>query len=308
MQQQHVSSIYIVGAANAVYCFGSGWFSLGAPIAAQNFPKQSHGRVLGLAKSYLGASSAFIAILKLDLCNNDTDFFMFALLWFTLGTGFIFGWFLRRPLPRHLAKHYLSPSDMGRDHCLNGKSRDRSNYSPHSDASTRSLGSISKMGSKIDRNIQRTASQSAVSLKDITLSVPTDANFTPWLVLAVLLALYLIANALIQDFFTFPAVIRYTFWGIAMVLWLTMWIWSLYLHGPTTVNDAMAERKFVSIQHRVSVESGQRDVEDIGMPQLFLHRETWLMYIAFVIVSGCGLLWINNIPQILQSAGNSNKV
>eukprot|EP01083_Nonionella_stella_P061172 159475_1 len=54
-------SYIIVGLSNAIYFHGNVWFSsIAAPTIAQNFPVKDHGKVLGLAKGYLGIGSAFV--------------------------------------------------------------------------------------------------------------------------------------------------------------------------------------------------------------------------------------------------------
>ena len=60
-----------------------------------------------------------------------------------------------------------------------------------------------------------------------------------------------------------------------------------------------------AVQERSS-ESAQSEVADVGMPQVFLCREFWMLYALFFVVSGCGLLWLNNIAQIVESASETS--
>ena len=79
---------------------------IAAPCIAQNFPKKDHGKLLGLAKGYLGVGSAFIAIWKTALANNHVDTFMIEYLVFLPIFGVIFAWFLVK-LPANMSDKYF---------------------------------------------------------------------------------------------------------------------------------------------------------------------------------------------------------
>ena len=160
-QMIHVSNPYIVGTTNLIYMHGSGCFAaVAAATAAQNFPKQDHGKILGLSKAYLGISSALVAIWKLDLTNSNTDGFLFALLCFVFISSVVFAFFLK-PLPKHIAKTYIDTKEMGYNHCFKLQSND------------------------LTRNMVETKNHS---------------NLTVWFTLAIILAIYLIFVTLIQNY------------------------------------------------------------------------------------------------------------
>lgn len=188
----HVTSPYIVGTTNLIYMHGSGWLAaVGAPTAAQNFPKQDHGKILGLAKAYLGISSALIAIWKLDLVNSNTDAFLFSLLCFMTIISLTFASFLGK-LPRNVRKQYINYNEMGYKNgcCIssmagNGASSRPENQQYHKLKAQRT-GSASFTASVVyDRKI-----------------IKSQANFSWWFTLAVSLAIYLISVALIQNYFS----------------------------------------------------------------------------------------------------------
>ena len=71
----------------------------------QNFPSYDQGKVLGIAKSYFGISSAFFASFDNNFAHGNVNVFMFCFLFFIPVVVMINAWCIR-PLPKNYAKQY----------------------------------------------------------------------------------------------------------------------------------------------------------------------------------------------------------
>eukprot|EP01083_Nonionella_stella_P052824 140002_1 len=49
----------------------------------------------------------------------------------------------------------------------------------------------------------------------------------------------------------------------------------------------------------------EKRVQDVGMPQIFCTIEFWLLYLPFIIICGVGLVFIENVGQIIESASST---
>mmetsp|Transcript_8939 Transcript_8939/g.14609 ORF Transcript_8939/g.14609 Transcript_8939/m.14609 type:complete len:288 (+) Transcript_8939:2-865(+) len=87
-----------------------------------------------------------------------------------------------------------------------------------------------------------------------------------------------------------------------MCLWLSMWIFSLCFYGPVRV-EINPQQQSLTVQDDMNASNviDTRDI-NVGMPQVFRYQEFWLLYAIFFIITGCGLLWLNNISQIVEAA------
>ena len=90
-----------------------------------------------------------------------------------------------------------------------------------------------------------------------------------------------------------------------MLLWMTIWIFPLCLHGQPIirVNTKQRSLPIESINEEINID--EKDI-DIGLPQLFFYIEFWLLYAIFFIVTGCGLMFLNNVSQIVESASETS--
>lgn len=85
---------------------GVAWYSnIAIPLLAQNFPEKDRGKIIGLGKGYLGIGTAFIAVFKSDLADEDVDIFMISTAIFIPVASCFAAWFIVL-LPPELASKY----------------------------------------------------------------------------------------------------------------------------------------------------------------------------------------------------------
>ena len=78
------------------------------------------------------------------------------------------------------------------------------------------------------------------------------------------------------------------------------WFYQNYVDIPH--KDALP----IQINNDIDINNNPKDCSDVGMPQVLCYVEFWLLYGIFFIVTGCGLMWINNVSQIVESASETS--
>ena len=239
-----------------IYNHGLTWlFACAAPTIAQNFPKQDHGKYLGLAKSYLGLGTAFIATFKTDLANGNVNIFMFSVLIYIPITCIIFSPFLKQiPDIKYVNKY-----------------NENENYK----------------------------------------------NRKYWYISVCALVMYLILMLILQN--TLFSENYRTSNGIALfvagqLLFFSPLIIAKFNHGPFWVNVNVTSNIYNEASNEPLLENDNDDESsiesettiDIGMPDILKTWDFWLLYISFIIVTGCPSTFNGNIAQIVESALSSS--
>ena len=254
-QYLSLNSVAFACFANFLFNHGIAWFSVVVnPLLAQNFPQKDQGKLLGLGKGYLGIGSAFVAVFKSDLANDDVDTFMISTTIFIVLSSLIFGRFIVQ-LPPKLAEQYL-PNEIkyGKD-------------------------------------------------KRCGLSIAL------WYIVAFVFAIYLVVLAMVQAIYEFDTKTRYILFGVTMLLWLCPWILALFFHGDRIINykqfcERIASLKVNEIPNNSEDRNFGSKQEDVGMPDIFRYWQLYVLYIITAVVAGTAVTFMDNTPQIVESASS----
>ena len=130
-----------------------------------------------------------------------------------------------------------------------------------------------------------------------------------WYIVAFVFAIYLVVLAMVQAIYEFDTKTRYILFGVTMFLWLCPWILALFFHGDRTINY----KRFCELSASLNVNeipnnSDDRNVdskqEDVGMPDIFSYWQLYVLYIIAGVVSGNAITFMDNTPQIVESASS----
>merc|ERR1719203_2162762 len=103
--------------------------------------------------------------------------------------------------------------------------------------------------------------------------------------MAITFALYLGTVSIVQDLVSIHLSVKICIFCVSQIIWLLPWSLALFCHGPVVLN--IGEDKDTKNVNEVLIIFEEEEAYNIGMPQIFATIEFWLLFLPFILTSGC---------------------